>query len=150
MRWNGIYTLLFAEEGAYIHGVHGNAQAPLARRPSGGPSTATILSPSHPTRVFLFLALFHPALPPCLPPSLPANPHGRLSSVIRTKHPIGRVRSLRARLRSSSSSFSSSSSALVVGEKGLLWIDLEASCAISRRESWNFTDLSFTSFTVTP
>ena len=100
VRWNGIYTPLFAEEGAYIHGAHGNAQAPFGKNPPAlrRALSSLVLAPS--------LSLSHTLSPSLchvrrafssssIPSTLPANPHGRLFSVIRTKHPIGRVRSLR-------------------------------------------------------
>lgn len=120
MRWNGTYTFsslprrCFAEEGAYRHGAHGNAQAPSAEDPRPFDEYPVSLafslsSLSHPTPYhapLLSLAL-PPSRPSALSPSVyppvclsssssflirPCNhPHGRLLSVIRTKHPIGRV-----------------------------------------------------------
>jgi len=124
MRWNGTYTFsslprrCFAEEGAYRHGAHGNAQAPSAEdpRPFDVPITSlafSLSSLSHPLPIThpYFLSLYPPSLPPSLSSALSPSvyppiclsssssflirsrnhPHGRLLSVIRTKHPIGRV-----------------------------------------------------------
>lgn len=52
MRWNGTYTFsslphrCFAEEGAYRHGAHGNAQAPSAEDPRPFDEYTRSLSPS--------------------------------------------------------------------------------------------------------
>lgn len=73
LEWD-IYPSFRGRGGVYTRCPWKRAGA-FRQTPSGGPSTATILSPSHPTRVFLFLALFHPAyLPACLPTPMAASP----------------------------------------------------------------------------
>lgn len=81
MRWNGTYTFsslprrCFAEEGAYRHGAHGNAQAPSVEdpRPFDVPVTSlafSLSSLSHPLPIThpYFLSLYPPSLPHSLPP----------------------------------------------------------------------------------